>query len=154
MFLLRFLARHSFHFGALFFTFSVVLPALGCSESLETIPLTIKGVTFTVEVARTPAEQQRGLMFRKKMAETHGMIFPYGSDRRLSFWMKDTQIPLSIAFISSDGVIKEIYDMEPLSLREIASSQSVRFALEVNKGVFEKYNITPGDGVQFPPDFK
>ena len=68
--------------------------------------------------------------------------------------MKDTLIPLSIAFISSDGVIKEIYDMKPLSLRGIVSRQSVRYALEVNQGIFELNDIKPGDTVVFPEDFK
>ena len=142
------------HLAVLLFVCLCVFPVNGCSDSLETIPLVINGITFTVEVARTTAEQQQGLMFRKRMRPDHGMLFPYRSDRRLSFWMKDTLIPLSIAFISSDGVIKEIYHMSPLSLREVVSRQSVRYAFEVNEGIFEENDIKPGDTVVFPEDFK
>jgi len=141
--------------GVLIFDLCCIIPVSGCSDRLdERIPLVVNGVTFTVEVARTPEEQRQGLMFRKKMAEDRGMLFPYGRDRRLTFWMKDTLIPLSIAFISSDGVIKEIYDMEPLSLRDIVSTQSVRYALEVNQGVFEANGIKPGDTIIFPDGFR
>ena len=150
----RFLDPLLRHLAALLFACFCIFPVNGCSDSLETIALEINGITFTVEVARTTAEQQQGLMYRKRMRPDHGMLFPYGSDRRLSFWMKNTLIPLSIAFISSDGVIKEIYEMNPLSLRDVVSRQSVRYALEVNQGIFEVNDIKPGDTVVFPEDFK
>jgi uncharacterized membrane protein (UPF0127 family) len=125
----------------------------GCSKNLDMIEIRIDGKVLSVEVAVTAEEQARGLMFRKEMPDDHGMLFPYESDRRLSFWMKDTLIPLSIAYISSDGVIKEIYDMKPGSLREVLSRQSVRYALEVNQGLFERLGVEVGDRVQFPDDF-
>ena len=128
---------------------------LSCSRSpaLETIELSINGERFTVEVARTPEEQQRGLMYRRSLAEDKGMLFAYDSDRMLSFWMKNTYIPLSIAFLSSDGVIREIHDMEPESQRTIPSSRSVRFALELNQGAFARVGAEPGTRVVFPEGF-
>lgn len=126
----------------------------GCSNNLEMIEVKIGEAVLQVEVAVTPEEQARGLMYRKQMPEDHGMLFPYGSDRRLSFWMKDTLIPLSIAYIASDGTIKEIYDMKPGSLREVSSRQSVRYALEVNQGFFDRLGIGVGDTVEFPADFE
>jgi uncharacterized membrane protein (UPF0127 family) len=126
----------------------------GCSNNLEMIEVIIGEAVLQVEVAVTAEEQARGLMFRKEMPENHGMLFPYGSDRRLSFWMKDTLIPLSIAYIASDGTIKEIYDMKPGSLREVSSRLSVRYALEVNQGLFDRLGIGVGDTVEFPADFE
>ena len=122
----------------------------GCGDTLDTIDLTINGQVLRIEIVRTEEEQRKGLMFRKTLPEDHGMLFYYESDRRLSFWMKDTAVPLSIAFISADGTIKEIYDMKPFSLNPVSSRQSVRFALEVNKGLFSKLGIGVGDRLEFP----
>jgi uncharacterized membrane protein (UPF0127 family) len=77
------------------------------------------------------------------------MLFIYERDQILSFWMKNTLIPLSIAFISSDGHILEIRDMSPQSLSPVKSSRSARFALEVPQNWFTRANITPGCVVQF-----
>ncbi len=123
---------------------------LGCSEALDTIDVAINGQVLRLEVARTTEEQAKGLMHRKTLPENQGMLFPYESDRKLSFWMKDTAIPLSIAFLAADGTIKEIYDMRPFSLKTVSSRQSVRFALEVNQGLFVRLGIGVGDRVELP----
>ena len=123
------------------------------SSALDTVSIEIEGTQFTIEVARTLEEQQRGLMFRRSMKENHGMIFVYEIDQTRTFWMKDTRIPLSIAYISSDGVIREIYDLEPQSLRGVSSVRSVRYALELNRGAFERIGAKVGSKVEFPPDF-
>ncbi|MDR0584164.1 MAG: DUF192 domain-containing protein, partial [Treponema sp.] len=102
-----------------------------------------------VELARTPEERSRGLMHRKNLADGEGMLFIFERDQALSFWMKDTLIPLSIAFIASDGRIVEIRDMRPLDLNPVKSSRSVRYALEVPQGWFERAGIKPGDTVKF-----
>lgn len=122
----------------------------GCGEVLETAELQINGHALEVEVARSPDEQAKGLMHRKSLSGNKGMLFTYERDRKLSFWMKNTSIPLSIAFISADGTIKEIYDMKPFSLKQVSSRHSVRYALEVNQGYFEELGISVGDRVQFP----
>jgi hypothetical protein len=108
------------------------------------------GETFTIEVARTEAEKQLGLMYRKNLRKNRGMLFVYEQDRKLSFWMKNTKVPLSIAYIAKDGTIKEIYQMEPYSLRSIESTHYVRYALEVPQGTFERLGIGPGDTVDMP----
>ena len=128
----------------------MLMTQVGCGDGLEVIELIVGGNPLVVEVAKTRDEQARGLMFRKTMSDDHGMLFPYESDRRLSFWMKDTLIPLSIAFISADGIIKEIHDMKPGSLKEVVSSQSVRYALEVNQGLFMRLGVQVGDRIEFP----
>ena len=94
---------------------------------------------ISVELAITPAQQQRGFMERKLIPEGTGMIFLYKEDTKLRFWMKNTPHPLSIAFIDSSGIIKEIYDMTPYSLETIESTYSVRYALEVPQGMFKRH---------------
>ena len=80
------------------------------------------------------------------------MLFVYDQDQRMSFYMKDTLMPLSIAFVAADGRIVEIHDMKPLSLDPVHSSRSVRYALEVNQGAFERMGVAPGDSIRIPPE--
>ena len=84
-------------------------------------------------------------MHRKEIPDGTGMIFIFKRDEKLRFWMKDTPHALSIAFIDSAGRIREIYDMQPFSLDVIASTYSVRYALEVAQGYFERAGIGAGD---------
>jgi len=121
-----------------------------CGSGMETVSLRLAGEVFTVEVARTPKERETGLMFRKDLRANAGMIFVFDRDERLSFWMKNTEIPLSIAYISSEGEIKEIYDMTPRSQRPIESTFAVRYALEVPKGTFDRLGIKPGYKISLP----
>ena len=102
-------------------------------------------IPINVETAVTALEQQRGFMNRKEIPDGTGMIFVFKRDQKLRFWMKDTPHPLSIAFIDSTGRIREIYDMQPFSLDIIASTYSVRYALEVAQGYFERAEINAGD---------
>ncbi|MBN1524202.1 MAG: DUF192 domain-containing protein [Spirochaetales bacterium] len=115
--------------------------------------MTINGIEFTVEIAKTENEKTTGLMFREHLDQTAGMIFVYEKDKKMSFYMKNTLIPLSIAFLNAEGKIMQIEDMEPLNLETVNSRGAVRYALEVNKGTFEKYGITEGDRVIFPEGF-
>ena len=102
-------------------------------------------VTIKAELARTQAQHQQGFMFRKTVKDGEGMLFIFESDEPRSFWMKNTSVPLSIAYIASDGRILEIYDMEPDNLSSVRSSRSVRYALEVPQGWFGRAGIAPGD---------
>ncbi len=131
-------------------TACVLIFGVSCGDRLETVQVEMGGETFTVEVARTEAEKQLGLMYRKNLRKNRGMLFVYEQDRKLSFWMKNTKVPLSIAYIAKDGTIKEIYQMEPYSLRSIESTHYVRYALEVPQGTFERLGIGPGDTVDLP----
>ena len=132
--------------------YSFLFFASSCSASAETALHTVQvgDVEFQVEIADTDESRRLGLMHREALPEGQGMLFVFEQDQRLSFWMKDTVIPLSIAYISSDGVIREIHDMTPLSLESIRSSRSVRYALEVNRGAFDAAGIEPGDRVLLP----
>lgn len=126
-----------------------MLAAAACRVD-ATDTLTINGHEFQVELAQTPEERQRGLMFRDELAPDAGMLFVFPDSELRSFWMKDTSIPLSIAYLSSDGRILEIHDMEPFSREPVRSRYPARFALEVNRGRFEELGIEPGDHVSLP----
>lgn len=105
-------------------------------------------VDVPVEVASTPEERQRGLMGRTALAEDAGMLFAYNQDQPLSFWMKDTLIPLSIAFINEQGRIVDIQDMQPLDETPHTSVEPARYALEVNQGFFSARGIEVGNVVE------
>jgi uncharacterized membrane protein (UPF0127 family) len=102
-------------------------------------------IEITAEIAETEDERAQGLMHRRELPDGEGMLFIFDRDQQLSFWMKNTVIPLSIAFISSDGRITEIRDMQPNDLNSIQSSRSVRYALEVPQGWFSRAGVKPGD---------
>ena len=126
----------------------VVTMALLCAacagNGLKTVHINMAGTPFNIEIANTPETKEKGLMERRSLAPNAGMLFVYDYDKKMSFWMKNTSIPLSIAYISSEGVIKEIYDMEPFNLVPVLSKHSVRYALELNKGKFDELGIVPG----------
>jgi uncharacterized membrane protein (UPF0127 family) len=124
--------------------------AAGENIRFEKQELTLEGsggvpVTIVAEIARTGSERERGLMFRKEIKDGEGMIFIFDRDQILSFWMKNTLVPLSIAYISRDGVILEIRDLEPGNLRPVVSGRSCRYALEVPKGWFGRAGLGPGN---------
>jgi uncharacterized membrane protein (UPF0127 family) len=130
--------------------------AFGCaSEDGKNIrfakrPLVIErtvgaAVTLNAEVARSNEERAQGLMYRKSLNDGEGMLFIFERDEILSFWMKNTLIPLSIAFIAYDGRILEIRDMKPQDLTSVRSSRSARYALEVPRGWFGRAGVGPGD---------
>jgi uncharacterized protein len=106
-----------------------------------------KEVEVRVEIADGPFEQQRGLMYRTSLGEDRGMLFVYRREQPLSFWMKNTRIPLSIAYIDSKGRITDILDMKPLDDKppHYVSSGPVQFALEVNQGFFDEHGVKVGD---------
>lgn len=119
------------------------------SENLQKIPLYIKGKEIRVEVARTPAERATGLMGRKHLDKEEGMLFIFEEEGYHSFWMKDTLIPLSIAFIDREGRIVQITDMKPLTLTSHPPPKPILYALEMNQGWFSKNRIKAGDVVRF-----
>lgn len=105
-------------------------------------------VVVKAEIAAKDPERQHGFMERKKIPDGTGMLFVFAKDEVLNFWMKNTPHPLSIAYIDRDGVIVDIFDMTPFSLSNVTSTRSVRYALEVPQGWFERVGISKGDVVQ------
>lgn len=133
-----------------FLCFLLLLPiSLAYSESLPKIPLYIKGKEIRVEVAKTPAERATGLMGRRHLEKEGGMLFIFEEEGYHSFWMKDTLIPLSIAFIDREGRIVKITDMKPMTLTSHPPPQPILYALEMNQGWFSKNGIRVGDVVRF-----
>jgi len=134
----------------------VLLAALAlaaCVRTLPTIPVEIGGVEFRVEVARSESEKARGLMHRRVLGERRGMIFVYDADEHLSFWMKNTKVPLTLAFLARDGEILQVEELKPLSLRPATSLRAARYALELPAGSLQRLGVAPGDRVRLPPDF-
>ncbi len=131
------------------------LTTAGCQSSgrLETIELKVGKDIYTVEVARTPEERQKGLMNRESLGDYEGMLFVFERDQHLSFWMKNTTVPLSIAYIARDGTIKSIFDMRPLSEQSVESGYAVRYALELPQGAFERSGSKVGDTIEIPDRF-
>ena len=103
-----------------------------------------------VEIADDDNERQRGLMGRTELAENAGMLFVYEAEQPRSFWMKDTLIPLSIAYISAEGWIVDIQDMQPLDETSYPSAEPAKYALEVNQGFFRERGIQVGDRLDLP----
>ncbi len=105
---------------------------------------------LTVELATTSAARGSGLMGREELAEDRGMLFVFPADTEARFWMKDTSIPLSIAFIAADGMILDVQEMEPLSEELHRPPEPYRYALELNQGWFERNGFRTGDRVEVP----
>lgn len=115
---------------------------------LEKARIIVGGRKVSVEIAARPNEQARGLMFRRSLGEDEGMLFVYDSPRLMSFWMKNTRIPLSIAFIDGGGTIVRIETMTPYdTVSRHNSKVPVRYALEMNRGWFDKNGVGVGDKV-------
>ena len=118
------------------------------------MPLTIRSSNgthgFTVEVAATPEQQERGLMFRRSLAGDRGMIFPYDPPREVSFWMKNTLIPLDIIFIRSDGTIVRITEAKALDLSPLPAGEPISAVLEIRGGRAAELGIKEGDVASWP----
>ena len=114
------------------------------------LPINVAGIGLEVELATTFEEQSLGLMYRDKLEGNGGMLFVYPRENVLSFWMKDTRIPLSIAFIKADGRIIQIESMKPYSLDTHVSKEKAKYALEMNEGWFRIHNVREGDTVKMP----
>jgi uncharacterized membrane protein (UPF0127 family) len=121
------------------------------AAGLPTLTLTLNGHSITAEVASTPGQRETGLMNRFSLPADHGMLFVFERSEPLSFWMKNTYIPLSIAFIDASGRIVNIEDMAPQTETIHWSSAPSLYALEVRKGWFRDRNIKPGDRVDGLP---
>ena len=123
-------------------------------SGLPVVPLTIshgmQRLRFRVELARSPAQQERGLMFRKAMGADEGMIFPMQPPRFASFWMHNTVLPLDIVFIGADGrIISIAADAVPFSDAQILSGGIAGAVLELNAGRARELGIEPGDRVEW-----
>jgi uncharacterized protein len=131
----------------------MVTPACQAKEKISELEIhtaSAKSIAFKVEVAQTPEEQTRGLMFRESLAPNHGMIFPMDPPREASFWMRNTVIPLDMIFIRADGSIARIAaETVPYSLIPVSSGEPVAAVLEISGGQAAALGIAENDTVKW-----
>jgi uncharacterized membrane protein (UPF0127 family) len=119
--------------------------------SLPRTILSARGHRIQAQIARSEAERERGLMHRTCLPEDEGMLFVYDEPSQLCFWMKNTPLPLSIAFLAEDGTVINIDDMAPETRDSHCAAQPVRYVLEVNQGWFTQRGIRAGDRLEGEP---
>ena len=126
----------------------IVLSGLASAQDLPTVQLNIKGHRLVAETAATTATRTVGLMHRFSLKPDHGMLFVFDGPQPLAFWMKNTYVPLSIAFIGADGRILNVEDMTPQTETTHPSRGLALYALEMKKGWFAERAIVAGDRVE------
>jgi len=127
-------------------------------SGFETARISINGAEFEVWLAKTAAQQQQGLMFATAAqldplpdGTARGMLFVFSSERFLSFWMRNTYVPLDLAYARADGVIAETHDLVPLEETPVTAGEPVQFALEVFTGTLASKGVGVGDLIVIPP---
>jgi len=113
-------------------------------QKFQTITLNAGLYLIKAEVASTEAQREQGLMFRDKMGANEGMVFAFGAPAGVCMWMKNTQIPLAVAFMDETGKIINIEEMKEQTLDSHCATNAATYALEMNKGWFKQKNIKPG----------
>ncbi|UER68039.1 DUF192 domain-containing protein [Borrelia sp. BU AG58] len=122
---------------------------ISCVEHAYDKGIVIKDVKFFVKLAFDESSRAKGYMGTKFVNENNGILFMFNKEKNLSFWMKNTPVPLEIAYINTEGIIKEIYSLIPFSEKSVRSMYKVKYALEVPEGSFAKFDIKVGDRVKF-----
>lgn len=113
--------------------------------------IAVGGQMVRMQVALEPQEQQRGLMFREKLRPNEGMIFVFDRPRRLSFWMKNTPLPLDIGYFDAEGVLREIYPLRPFDETSVISRRAdLQLALEMERGWYAANGVAPGAALDLP----
>ncbi len=138
----------------LFLGFALFAAGASAQEAQTHLPRTTLSIgihQIDAQVASTSEETSTGLMYRKEMPQSEGMLFTFPQNGRLCFWMKNTLIPLSVAFIADDGSIVNLENMQPLSTQSHCAAKPVRFVLEMNQGWFSKRGIKAGFKVTGKP---
>tara|TARA_B100000900_G_scaffold244873_1_gene208237 strand:+ start:607 stop:1056 length:450 start_codon:yes stop_codon:yes gene_type:complete len=126
-----------------YYIFLFLVYELDASDTIN-----IEELLPNIEIVSTFEDRKKGLMFRQSISDDFGMFFIWEYKKEQCMWMKDTFIPLSLAYISNDGEIIDIYDMVPFSRKSVCSSKPVKHALEVNKNWFKENNISIGDTLE------
>lgn len=142
--------RTAWIFGLLSLLAGAATAADPAPQVLPTVTLNVGIHNIRAMVADDPEERSTGLMFRKEMGNNEGMIFVFEEAGQQCFWMKNTLLPLSAAFVADDGTIVNIEDMAPQTLDSHCSKKPVRFVLEMHKGWFAKRGVAPGQKISGP----
>jgi uncharacterized membrane protein (UPF0127 family) len=148
--------------GAL--TLTCVTAPFGCRDAPTATPTTapaaevvrmqIGSETFTLEVADSEDEQEKGLMARESMPADHGMIFVFPDSRKLGFWMKNTLIPLDIIYIDETGRVVSVKSMQPHDLTAVRSDGPAMYAIELNQGAAARVGVRGGDVLTIPSSIR
>ena len=131
--------------------FAVLASAQDGPQKLAQVRLNAGIHNINAELASTPQQREIGLMFRTAMAANDGMLFVFEQPAQQCFWMRNTLIPLSVAFLGDDGSVVNIDDMKPQTLDSHCSAKPVRFVLEMNEGWFAKRGIKAGSRLRGGP---
>ena len=121
------------------------------SVEFEQASVTLNGQTYAVDFAKSPRQRAQGLMFRKSLCSDCGMLFRFSPPKQASMWMKNTYIPLDVAFIDKKGTITDIKPLQPHDLTSVGASTKVMYALEMNQGWFARHDIQVGDHIVIKP---
>ena len=130
---------------------AAVASAQDAPQKLAQVRLNAGIHNINAELASTPQQREIGLMFRSVMPANDGMLFVFEQPSQQCFWMKNTLIPLSIAFVGDDGSVVNIDDMKPQTLDSHCSARPVRFVLDMNEGWFAKRGIKAGSRLRGGP---
>jgi uncharacterized membrane protein (UPF0127 family) len=128
----------------LFFSTLGAVAAAQQAQKFDVVALSAGINLIKAEVATTPAQREQGLMMREKIGANEGMVFVFEGPADVCMWMKNTPLPLSVAFIDGDGKIVNIEDMQPQTMESHCAKRLVRYALEMNLGWFKQKNVKPG----------
>lgn len=121
------------------------------SVEFEQASVTLNGQTYAVDFAKSAQQRAQGLMFRKSLCSDCGMLFRFSPPKQASMWMKNTYIPLDVAFIDKKGTITDIKPLQPHDLTSVGASTKVMYALEMNQGWFARHDIQVGDHIVIKP---
>jgi uncharacterized protein len=124
-----------------------VVHAQAAAQKLPSVRLSYGMLAINAEVARTPTQRQIGLMHRPSLPANDGMLFVFDEPATQCFWMRNTLVALSIAYLADDGTVVNIADMQPQSDKSHCSTKPVKYALEMNQGWFAKRGIKPGSKI-------
>ena len=122
------------------------------SEIQRKVTMEIGGKPFTLEVAANEADRQRGLMYRKSLPEDRGMLFVFPEQRPLSFWMRNTLIPLDIIYLDRFGKVVSVSQMKPLDETGVPSGWPAKYAVELNEGMAKRLGVKAGDVLKIPAE--
>lgn len=148
--LLTFFYSMRFKANLLFFCISVLLlTSSAMAIEFAHVEVTFKQTKLNLHLAETPEQRAQGLQHVEKLCPDCGMIFRFPNPKVVSFWMKNTQIPLDIAFIDQYGEILQIELLTPFNLESVRSDKAVKYAWEMNSGWFERSKLNVGDKVTF-----
>lgn len=138
----------------LFFSTMAAVAAAQQAQKFDVVALSAGINLIKAEVATTPAQREQGLMMREKIGANEGMVFVFEGPADVCMWMKNTPLPLSVAFIDGDGKIVNIEDMQPQTMESHCAKRLVRYALEMNLGWFKQKNVKPGAVISGLPSLR